>query len=48
VASSGGPVGTQASYICNPTACTDCSCLTMSGCTCSGTNGQLTMTCQGQ
>lgn len=46
VQSSGGPVGTPTSYTCNPSACTDCSCITMSGCTCSQTDGHLTVTCE--
>ncbi|HWA75681.1 MAG TPA: hypothetical protein VG937_25270 [Polyangiaceae bacterium] len=46
VQSSGGPAGTPTSYSCNPTACTDCSCLTMPDCTCSNTDGHLTFICQ--
>jgi hypothetical protein len=45
VQSSGGPAGTPTSYACSPTACTDCSCITMTGCTCSQTDGHLTFTC---
>jgi hypothetical protein len=44
--SSGGPSGTPTSYSCNPSGCTDCSCLTLADCTCSEQNGQLTLTCQ--
>jgi hypothetical protein len=47
VQSSGGPAGTPTSFTCNPSACTDCSCLTaMPDCTCSDSGGQLTLTCQ--
>jgi len=46
--SSGGPVGTATSYACNPSACTDCSCLTTASCSCSGQAGQLTLSCQGE
>jgi hypothetical protein len=46
IQSSGGPAGTPTSYSCNPSACTDCSCLTMPGCTCTSTDGHLTFTCQ--
>ncbi len=46
VQSSGGPAGTPTSYSCSPTACTDCSCITMPDCTCTDDDGQLTFTCQ--
>ena len=45
VQSSGGPAGTPTSYMCNPTECTDCSCITMTGCTCSEAGGHVTVTC---
>jgi hypothetical protein len=45
VQSSGGPSGTPTSFACNPSACTDCSCLTMPDCTCSDSGG-LTFICQ--
>ena len=43
---SGGPAGSPTTYSCDPTACTDCSCASMTGCTCDDTDGQLTLTCQ--
>lgn len=45
--SSGGPIGTLPSYTCNPTACTECSCLTVgASCSCSETDGHLKLTCE--
>jgi hypothetical protein len=43
---SGGPAGSPTTYSCDPTACADCSCASMTGCTCDDTGGQLTLTCQ--
>jgi hypothetical protein len=45
IQTSGGPAGTQTSYSCNPTACTDCSCIIQAGCTCSKVDGHLTVVC---
>jgi len=41
----GGPAGSEPSYTCYTTDCTDCDCLDTAGCTCSADNGHLTVTC---
>jgi hypothetical protein len=46
IQTSGGPAGSPTTYSCSPTACADCSCITMAGCTCSQTDGHLMVTCQ--
>jgi hypothetical protein len=41
----GGPAGSEPSYGCYETACTDCDCLGAIGCECSAEGGHLVVTC---